>query len=484
VKPLVTPAEMAEADRRTIAAGTPVEVLMERAGRAVARAVRRRLGGAYGRRVVIVAGKGNNGGDGLVAARVLRGWGVRVATFALAEGVDRRAFARELDRADLLVDAMFGTGFRGALSGDAAWVAEQADASGRPVVAVDIPSGVDGLTGALDGPCITATETVTFAAAKPGLLFDPGRERVGELGVADIGIATGAVVAGITEDADVASWLPARKPSTHKWEVGGVIVVGGHTGMTGAPMFVSHAAMRAGAGIVWCGVPGQGAAVAGSGSEVITFALPATDDGALDGRAAADVLRDLARFRALVLGPGLGAHERTQAAVHQLVADAPIPLVLDADGLNALRGELSPLRLRHARGHATVLTPHDGEYARLVGHAPGADRIDAARALATAAESVVLLKGSTTVIAEPGGPGRAGRVAVNTTGGPWLATAGTGDVLSGIVGAFVARGAGAFEAAAAGAWVHGRAADRAGHTGMIAGDLIAAIPAALPAPGA
>jgi NAD(P)H-hydrate epimerase len=482
VKPLVTPAEMADADRRTIAAGTPVEVLMERAGRAVARAVRRRLGGVYGRRAVVVAGKGNNGGDGLVAARVLRVWGMRVAIFALADGIDRRALARELDRADIAVDAMFGTGFRGVLSGDAEWVAEQLEARTLPVVAVDIPSGVDGLTGALDGPGIRASETVTFAAVKPGLLFDPGRERAGEIEIADIGIDTGAVAAGVTEEADVAAWLPARKPSTHKWEVGGVMVVGGHTGMTGAPMFVSHAGMRAGAGIVWCGVPGQDAAAAGSGSEVITLALPATDEGALDTRAAATVLRDLDRFHALVVGPGLGGHERTQAAVTQLVADSPIPLVLDADGLNALRGDLSPLRVRHTMlASPIVLTPHDGEYTRLVGEPPGADRIEAARRLATAADAVVLLKGSTTVIAEPGDRGR---VAVNTTGGPWLATAGTGDVLSGVVGAFLARGAGAFEAAAAGAWVHGRAADGAGHTGMIAGDLIAAIPAALPAPGA
>jgi NAD(P)H-hydrate epimerase len=474
---------MGDADRRTIAAGTPVEVLMERAGRAVARAVRRRLGGAYGRRVVVVAGKGNNGGDGLVAARVLRSWGMRVTVFALADGVDRHRLARELDRADLFVDAMFGTGFRGVLSGDAEWVAESLAAVGSvPVVAIDIPSGVDGLTGALDGPGVRAAETVTFAAVKPGLLFDPGRDRAGTVEIADIGIDTGPVAAGVTEEADVAGWLPLRKPSTHKWEVGGVMVVGGHTGMTGAPMLVSHAAMRAGAGIVWCGVPGQEAAAAGSGTEVITLALPATDEGALDTRAAVTVLHDLDRFRALVVGPGLGGNERTQAAVTQLVADAPIPVVLDADGLNALRGDLSPLRVRHTMlASATVLTPHDGEYTRLVGEPPGADRIEAARRLATAAEAVVLLKGSTSVIAEPGARGR---VAVNTTGGPWLATAGTGDVLSGIVGAFLARGAGAFEAAAAGAWVHGRAADRAGHTGMIAGDLIAAIPAALPVPGA
>jgi hydroxyethylthiazole kinase-like uncharacterized protein yjeF len=479
MKPLVTPAEMGLADRRTIAEGTPVEVLMDRAGRAVAWGVREACGGAYARHAIVVCGKGNNGGDGRITARALRAWGMRVEVFELESGIDRTRLTRALQRADVVVDAMFGTGFTGVLEGDAAWVVDAAAAAPVLVVAVDIPSGVDGLTGAADGPAINADRTVTFAATKPGLIFEPGRTRAGVVTVADIGIGVEAVAAGITEPSDVAAWLPVRKPSTHKWEVGGVMVVGGTTGMTGAPMFVSHAAMRAGAGIVWCGMPGDAAAAAGSGTEVITVALPATPEGSLDSRAAAAVLRDLGRFGAVVIGPGLGGHEGAQTAVSQLVADAPVPMVLDADGLNALRGDLSPLRVRHTMlTSATVLTPHDGEYARLVGEPPGVDRIDSARRLATAADAVVLLKGSATVIAEPGPEGR---VAVNTTGGPWLATAGTGDVLSGIVGAFLARGMGAFEAAAAAAWVHGRAADRAGHTGMIAGDLIAAIPAALPA---
>lgn len=482
MKPLLTPAEMGEADRRTIAAGTPGEVLMDRAGRAVARAVREACGGTYGRRAVVVCGPGNNGGDGLVVARVLRAWGVRVTTFSLGDGIDRVRAGRALSRADVLVDAMYGTGMRGALEGDAAWVAAATEPAApiRPglVVAVDIPSGVDGLTGAIRQTAVWADRTVTFAARKPGLLFGPGREHAGLVTVADIGIDVGAPPAGVTTAADVAAWVPGREPESHKWAVGGVMVVGGAVGMTGAPMFVSHAAMRAGAGIVWCGVPGDAAAAAASGTEVITLALPATPEGALDVRAAATVLRDLDRFGALVVGPGLGRDERTQAAVTQLVADAPIPLVLDADGLNALRGDLAPLRVRHAMvGAAAVLTPHDGEYARLVGEPPGPDRIVAARQLADAADAVVLLKGSATVIAEPGPDGR---VALNTTGGPWLASAGTGDVLSGIVGALLARGCGGFAAAAAGAWLHGRAADRAGHTGMIAGDLVRALPAAFP----
>ncbi|MGZ6975175.1 MAG: NAD(P)H-hydrate dehydratase [Acidimicrobiia bacterium] len=478
MKPLVTPAEMAEADRRTIESGTPVEVLMDRAGRAVAWAVRDACGGTYGRRAVVVCGKGNNGGDGLVTARALATWGMRVDTLLLEDGIDRATLSRMLARADVVVDAMFGTGFRGALDPDAARVAATTAEAPALVVAVDIPSGVDGLTGAIEGIAVRADRTVTFAAEKPGLVFEPGRSHAGAVIVADIGIDVTSAPAGVTEEADVAGWLPPRSPETHKWQVGGVMVVGGTTGMTGAPMFVSHAAMRAGAGIVWCGVPGAEAAAASSGTEVITLALPSTQEGALDARAAATVLRDLDRFRALVIGPGLGGNERTQDAVNQLVADAPVPIVLDADGLNALRGDLSALRVRHTMlTSPAVLTPHDGEYTRLVGEAPGADRLRAARHLAIAADAVVLLKGPATVIAEPGPDGR---VAVNPTGGPWLATAGTGDVLSGIIGAFLARGMGAFEAAAAGAWVHGRAADRAGHTGMIAGDLIAAIPAALP----
>jgi ADP-dependent NAD(P)H-hydrate dehydratase / NAD(P)H-hydrate epimerase len=473
VLPVLTPAEMHEADRRTIAAGTPGELLMERAGRAVARAVREMCGGHYGRRVVVACGPGNNGGDGIVAARVLRGRGVRVEVFQLADGVERAAFTRASERADLAVDAMYGTGFRGALEGDAARVAD-ALAHAGPVLAVDIPSGVDGLTGAVEGAAVRATRTVTFAARKPGLLFEPGRSRAGLVVVADIGIDPGAPTIGIASADDVVRWLPPRAVEAHKWSVGGVMVVGGSGGMSGAPTMVSRAAMRAGAGIVWCGLPGRSAATGASGSEVITIALPATADDALDAAAALDVLKGLERFRALVLGPGLGGDDRTRTAVCRMVAEAPVPLVLDADGLNALQGDLGPLRARRG-GLATVVTPHAGEYERLAGRPVGADRLEAARTLAESARCTVLLKGPGTVVAEPGG-----RVAVNPDDGPWLATAGAGDVLAGIAGALLARGAAAFEAAAAAAWVHSRAADLAGHTGLVAGDLIEAIPAALP----
>jgi len=478
VEPLVTPEAMGEADRRTIAAGTPVEVLMERAGRAVAWEVRRTLGSCSGRRVVIVCGKGNNGGDGLVTARALRAWGARVAVLELAAGIDRVGFTRELARADAVVDAMYGTGFRGELRDDAAFAAEQFAGFAGPVVAVDIPSGIDGLTGEARGVAVRATSTVTFAARKPGLVFEPGRTHAGAVTVAAIGIDLGvardhAVVFGAD---DVKHLLAPRPATAHKWQ-SGVYVVGGSRGMTGAPMFVSHAAMRAGAGIVWCGLPGATAARAASGSEVITKALPATDDGLLTAIAADVVLGDVERFRALAVGPGLGTDSEVQLAVRRIVAGAPVPLVLDADGLNALEGRLAALQARTGPGSPTVITPHEGEYRRLTGQDVGPDRLAAARELAAASGAVVLLKGPGTVIAAPDGT-----TAVNPTGGVALATAGSGDVLTGIVAGFLARGLAAFEAAAVGAWVHGAIADRIAAEvgpGLVASDLIAGLPSTL-----
>lgn len=493
--PVLTPAEMATADQATIAGGTGGEVLMERAGRAVARTALWMLGGSYGRRVMVVCGKGNNGGDGLIASRVLRQSGVRVEVFELATGIDRPHLDRALRRSDLVIDAMYGTGFRGVLDGDAAWVTERLNAVEPsaspdrpvqaprrvPVLAIDIPSGVNGLTGEVEQTAVRATATVCMAAVKIGVLLHPGAEYAGSVEVADIGIDLTPAHPSIwaAEASDIAAWLPPRAPDTHKWEVGGVYVVAGSGGMAGAAMLTSHAAMRCGAGIVICGLPGEDAAGRASGSEVITRALPSTLAATLDETAAREVLSSLGRFRALVVGPGLGMDSATVKAVQELAAEAEIPLVLDADGLNALAGHLDLLRARRA---PTVLTPHEGELARLAGTSPGQsvpNRIEAARDLACRAGSVVLLKGSRTVIADPDG-----RVAVNLTGGSWLASAGTGDVLSGMIGALVARGMPAWEASVAGAWLHGRAAGEAGReqttsgepVGLVATDLIAALP--------
>jgi NAD(P)H-hydrate epimerase len=478
MQPILTPAEMAEADQRTIAAGTPVETLMDRAGHAVAWEVRQLLVTAYGKRVVVVCGKGNNGGDGLIAAQVLRGWGVRTDVFELAHGVPADAFARAVERADVLVDAMFGTGFRGALEGDAALVARRsADVA---TVAVDIPSGVDGATGTVQGDAVRAVSTVTFAARKPGLVFEPGRSLAGNVIVADIGIETSQASMSLTDETDVRIWLsnPAVV-DTHKWK-SGLLVIGGSGGMTGAPLMASRAAMRCGAGIVWCAVPGHDAAASASGSEVITKAMPANANGALTG--IADDVRDaLSKFHAAAIGPGLGVSEQTSAFVRDLVISLALPLVLDADGINAFAGQPEALRKRLA---PTVITPHEGEFERLMGRPVGDDRVAAARELAEATGCVAVLKGPGTVIARIAqgrqiAPGQPDRTAINGIDGPWLGTAGSGDVLTGIIGGFLARGLGAFEAAAGGALVHGLAADLAGHTGLVAGDLVAALPATL-----
>ncbi len=483
MKPVLTPEAMGRADKRTIDAGTPVAVLMERAGRAVAWEARRTAGGCYGRRAVVVCGKGNNGGDGLITGATLESWGMRAHVVELGAGVDRRALARALTRADLAIDAMYGTGFRGALEGDAAWFVDELSTWGGPVIAVDIPSGVDGLTGAVHGGAVRAHSTVTFAARKPGLVFEPGRSHAGSITVAQIGIDLGddgrdLPPMAMFEANDVLQALPPRVPTAHKWAAG-VMVVGGSGGMTGAPLFVSHAAMRAGAGIVWCGLPGDDAAYRAGGSEVITRALPATPGGALAPLAADAVLADISRFRALAVGPGLGTDPGMRQAVCTLVAEARVPLVLDADGMNALNGNLDPLRARQTLGAPTVLTPHDGEYARLAGEPVGSDRIAAATRLAERSGAVVLLKGPGTVIAAPA----SGRVVLNGTGSSALATAGSGDVLTGMIAAFLARGTPAFEAAACAAWVHGRAADDVAETmgasGVVAGDLLPAIASTL-----
>lgn len=482
MKPVLTPQAMGRADQHTVAAGTPVSVLMERAGRAVAWEVRRATRGCYGRRALVVCGTGNNGGDGVVAARTLERWGMRAVVGELAAGLDRRTLLRVLDRSDIVVDAMYGTGCRGGLVGDAAWLVDVLGGWSGPVVSVDIPSGVDGLTGAVEGAAVRAHRTVTFAALKPGLILEPGRSHAGVVTVADIGIelgadGTGPLPLGVFEASDVRAAVTPREPTAHKWK-SGVMVVGGSDGMTGAPMFVSHAAMRAGAGIVWCCLPGDDAARRAAGTEVITRALPATAGGALAPLAADVVLADISRFRALAVGPGLGRDPAIREAVSALVAGARVPLVLDADGLNALAGDLEPLRARQSLGAVTVLTPHDGEYARLAGEPVGADRMAAAVRLAERSGAVVLLKGPGTVVADP-----AGRIALNPTGSAALATAGSGDVLTGVIAGFLARGLDAFTAAASAAWVHGRAADRAvestGPTGLIASDVLASLASTL-----
>lgn len=435
--PIVTPEEMGAIDA---AAPEPVEVLIGRAGGAVARSALRRLGGAYGRRVVVIAGRGNNGNDGREAARLLRRRGVRVAEVDAVDPPDR------LPPADLVIDAAFGTGFRGD------WTAPS---TGSPVLAVDIPSGVDGLTGAVGGSPMAAEQTVTFAALKPGLVLAPGAGFAGRVEVADIGLDTSGARAHLIEARDVAEWLPRRRPAAHKWQAA-VRLVAGSPGMVGAAHLAARGAMRAGAGYVTLSSPGVDDDPAAP-TEVVGRPLPASGW-------APTVLDGIDRFAALAVGPGLGLDEATGAAVREVVASAPLPVVVDGDGLTALGAEVAAV----TRGRAVpaVLTPHDGEYQRLAGRPPGPDRLDAARSLAAASGAVVLLKGPATVVADPDGA-----VLVSTTGDDRLATAGTGDVLTGIVAALLARGVDPFRAAAAAAFLHGRAGAVGWRSGLVAGDL-------------
>jgi hydroxyethylthiazole kinase-like uncharacterized protein yjeF len=473
MRPVLTPAEMGQADRRAIAAGTPEAVLVERAGRAVARNALRLMGAPYGRRVVIVSGKGNNGADGVVAGRLLARRGVGVAQFFLADGIDGSRLRREVGRADLAIDAMFGTGFAGTLSGDAERVAAEFQAV--PTLAVDIPSGVDGSTGETRGAAVQAETTVCFAARKPGLLFEPGRSRAGRVIVEDIGIDVQPASPRlfVLEPADV--FVPRRAQNSHKWTTG-ALVIGGSTGMVGAPLMASNAAARSGAGMVVCALPGAEAAARVATASIVARALPATSDGALDADAAAVILKEAARYHAVAIGPGLGRHERTQAAVAQIVAECPVPIVVDADALNALAADISPLHRRAVAGlPRAILTPHAGEYARLAGAGLGADRVAAARQLAARTGAVVLLKGPGTVVADP-----AGFAIVNTTDIPALATAGTGDVLTGIIAGLLSAGAPDVDAAASGAYVHGLAAQAAGTGGsLVATDLVPVLPSVL-----
>lgn len=445
--PVLAPGEMGAVDA---AAPEPLDVLVARAGAAVARSAVALLGGTYGRRVVVVAGKGNNGADGRRAADRLRRLGVRVRV------LDAAGAPAVLPPCDLVVDAAYGTGFHGSY-------AAPRPGPGTPVLAVDIPSGVDGLTGAAGDGAVRADVTVTFMALKPGLLLGAGPEHCGRVEVADIGLDVGGARMHLVEDADVAARLPRRERESHKWR-SAVLVVAGSPGMAGAALLAGRSALRAGAGYVRLALPGADAARLPA-SELVAGELPARDwaDAAL---AAGE------RFRALVVGPGLGRDGSTVEDVRRLLAGWPRPAVVDADGLTAVwpaagsgAGPVSP------PGATRVLTPHDGEYRRLCGERPGPDRVGAACSLAARAGAVVLLKGSTTVVADP-----EGRVRFVTSGGPRLATAGTGDVLSGTVGAFLAAGLDGLDAASLGAHVHGAAAALGPERGLVAGDVAELLP--------
>ena len=494
MRPLLSPEEMGRADRAAIEAGTPGEVLMERAGGAVLRAVIELAGGRYGRRVAIVCGKGNNGGDGFVVARRARREGMTARCLFVgdpsgvkgaaahhkrlmaAAGVSLEPFdPAALEGADVVVDALFGTGFRGVAEGPAAEAITAINSSSAPVVSVDIPSGVDGATGRASGPAVRATVTVTMAAEKIGTAIGAGALHAGVLRVAEIGIPVATARAWVVEAADVSHRLPARSADAHKRSLGAVALLGGSAGMSGAMVLAATAAVRAGAGYVTAGVTRAVDAVMSAAiPEVLTQVVV---DGDVLGPGALDVFAPVVeRAGVLAVGPGLGRGKPQMALMTRVLDEVTLPVVVDADGLNVLAGDTGGLQKRAA---PAVLTPHPAELARLLEVSTEEvqdDRLGYVRRAAERFGCIVLLKGFRTLVAEPDGT-----VVVNPTGGPELATAGTGDVLTGAIATLLAAGVDPFEGAWMGAYLHGLAGSVAaerGPRGVAAGDVAQALPEA------
>ena len=514
--PVFTAAEMRALDGRAMRElGIPGPRLMDNAGSAAAALIARWLAPIRRRSVVVVCGKGNNGGDGFVVARRLRARGAAVRVFLVAgraevqgdaavalgrwrgrlEEVraerDLDALARALGRADGVVDALLGTGVTGAARGLIAASIELVNRArvggpGRaavPVFALDLPSGLSADRGEPLGPTVRATRTVSFAGLKRSLLLHPAAAHAGLVEIADIGIAADEARRGITtwrlEAADAAAWFPRREPDAHKGRFGHLLVVAGSLGKTGAAALAGRAALRAGVGLCTIAAPAsQQPIIAAHAPEYMTEPLPETAAGSISGKARERILELARRMDAVALGPGLSLDPETQELARALILEVEQPLVADADALSALAGHLD--LLRRAAG-PRALTPHPGEMARMLGldiAAVQADRLELTRRVSREHGAALALKGAGTVI---GGPD--GHVAVNPTGNPGMAKGGSGDVLTGIVGALLARGVEATAALRAGCYLHGLAGDLAarhvGEIAMIAGDIIEQLPAAL-----
>lgn len=499
MEPLLEAGEMRELDRWAInEKQVAVDELMERAGEGLAGVVARR---APAGRIAIVCGKGNNGGDGIVAARLLRQAGREVEVHAVwpPEWMGDDAIAQikklpgaapipfeagRLNKAHVIVDALLGTGSSGVPREPAARVIEEMEAARAPVIAADIPSGVDATTGEVAGPAVHCVATVAFHRPKLGVWIRPGKGYAGDVEVVEIGIPRGGparpdaglIGAGVLRD------MPRRSSDSTKFSSGNVFIIGGSRGLTGAPSMSALAAMRAGAGYVTVGAP---ASLELSFTvrllEAMMVGLPEDGDGHLEPSNEEPLLKAIGRADAVVLGPGLSKDPGAQALARAVVPRIDVPLVLDADGLNALVGHVEEILPQ--RRWPTVLTPHSGELARLLdttSEEVERSRLRHAREAAAITHSFVVLKGDDTLVAAP-----SGRVAISRGRAPGLATAGTGDVLAGVIGAMLAKGMGVAQAACAGVYAHVRAGQIAaaphGPDGVIASDVISALPAALSA---
>ena len=507
--PLVTGEQMARIDRRAIEGGTLGADLMEAAGSGVSVVLEDLLGGYRGRKVVILCGKGNNGGDGFVVARLASEKGASVGAFLLGREDDVRGDARlNLDRAracglhiqevtssegledvrkalsgaHAAVDALLGTGIAG---GARKPISEAIDLLARgpgPIVAVDVPSGLDADTGRADGPCAAATCTVTFGLPKLGQFFYPGRGLCGRLHLVDIGLPPGAVQAEqvathLVSSAGAAGLLPTRAPDAHKGDCGRVTVIAGSVGLTGAAALTARAALRIGAGLVTVGIPESlNDVLEVKLTEAMTRPLPEVRKArCLSLRARGEIRRLLANTDCCVMGPGLGTHRETSELVRRIIRDVACPIVLDADALNALAGQTGRLK---AIGVPAVITPHPGEFTRITGDDPAdvaAHPLASAQRLAEATGVIVVLKGAPSVVATP-----EGGCFVNPSGNAGMATGGTGDVLAGAIAGLIAQGLVPSDAASLGVYLHGLAGDLAaealGQAGMLAGDVAAGLP--------
>ena len=519
MKRVVTAALMRAMDRETIEEReVPGYDLMTAAGREVAHSILEHFDAEDGELVIILCGKGNNGGDGFVTAALLKDAGASVLAMLVGAapgdlkgdakqahadweeaGGETRAVRSEadwekarplLEEADLVVDALLGTGTTGEPRGIVGYVIDDLRDIEAPQVSIDIPSGIDADTGAAPGAFVDADLTVTLALPKRGLVLFPGRAAAGHVEIVDIGIPEDVLESGdglrveVPEALDLAVRLPRRHPTMHKGDRGRLLVVGGSAGLTGAVALAADAAVRAGAGLVTVGVPmGLQDVMATKLIEAMTLALPQIQTRALSREAFDPVaLFQAGKVDALALGSGAGRHRSTLSLFQRIVEELPVPFVLDADGLHAFAGEADLLR-NTASPKAPVLTPHVGEFAALTGADPEeieADRIEIASTWARRLGTVIVLKGAPTVIADPAEE----RVVVNPTGSETLATGGTGDVLAGFIAGFLAQGLDPIDAALVGVFVHGLTADYVESEwgtgyGLRARDLIDAFPLAL-----
>jgi hydroxyethylthiazole kinase-like uncharacterized protein yjeF len=467
--------EMSRADEGAQSLGISSGVLMERAGIEMARAALGHFGSLEGCRVLIVAGGGNNGGDGFIIARELYRAGAKVAVFATKEEyegdpqvnletlrnlnvrfVGSDEFEDELRGADLVVDALLGTGFKGEVREKEAGFIEKINGAVAAVVAVDVPSGVDGSTGEVWGAAVQADLTVCAHAAKLGCVVSPGFEYAGEVAVVDIGIPPEADVepaATWTDANSLGGTVPRRAETAHKYSAGALLVVAGSAEATGAAVMVARGAQRTGCGIIFVATAESVAPrVDAQLIEVLVSGMPEDDEGSMTSDALDTILEQAQRVSAVVLGPGMGVGEEGWRIVEGILTETNAPVLLDADAISNLPG---PQALA-GRDVPPVITPHPGELGRLLGEGAKevqARRLHTVRRAAEEGRCCVVLKGADTLVVE------GERAAVNSTGGAQLASAGTGDVLSGIIGALLARGMAPYDAARAGVWAHGRASE-------------------------